>query len=232
MRRPGLWPVGRCRTGRPVPSVGGAGMTGVTDGGPAPGLTPNRQGEPPCSPSPPPRPPAAGRPLRPWPGSPPRPSPPLDERGDLQAERRAFWSGADRPLPGEQAALPPQHCGGGDQPVPQPSWQEPGQRGWDRAAGPVQPGRGLARRGAATRCRRTSSLAFASAGERPGRTSQPQSRTKIGGRRDTADHDALRRPWPPLQRTGQAGFWLPQAATPVHAVAWVAGPGATPSAPC
>ena len=34
----------------------------------------------------------------------------------------------------------------GDQPVhPQPWWQEPDQRGEDRAVGLVQPGRGLAR---------------------------------------------------------------------------------------
>ena len=40
-------------------------------------------------------------------------------------------------------------------------------------------GRELARRSTATSCRSTSSSAFLDADERPSRTSQPQSRTKI-----------------------------------------------------
>ena len=42
---------------------------------------------------------------------------------------------------GDQAAVPPEHRAGGDQPVgSQLGWQEPDQRGEDRAVGPVQPG--------------------------------------------------------------------------------------------
>ena len=51
--------------------------------------------------------------------------------------------------------------------------------GQDGAAGLVHPGRGLARRSMATSCRSTSSPAFSEADGRPGRTSQPQSRTKM-----------------------------------------------------
>jgi hypothetical protein len=48
------------------------------------------------------------------------------------------------PLPGDQAAVPPQDGARRDQPVrPQPSAQVPDQRGEDGAAGPVQPGPGL-----------------------------------------------------------------------------------------
>src|SRR5213592_2876249 len=51
-------------------------------------------------------------------------------------------------------------------------------------------GRELARRSTATSCRSTSSSASLEADERPSRTGQPQTRTKIrySRRRDTADH--------------------------------------------
>ena len=55
--------------------------------------------------------------------------------------RRPSRPAGIRPLPGDQAAVPPQHGSRRDQPVhPQPSGQEPDQRGEDRAVGPVQPG--------------------------------------------------------------------------------------------
>jgi hypothetical protein len=48
------------------------------------------------------------------------------------------------PLPGDQAPVPSQDGAGYDQPVhPQPGGQQPGQRGEDSAAGPVQPGPGM-----------------------------------------------------------------------------------------
>jgi hypothetical protein len=47
--------------------------------------------------------------------------------------------------------------------------------------------------------------------DRPSRTIQPQTRTKIrqGRRRDTDDHDAVRRPWPSPHVTRHADFWHP-----------------------
>ena len=66
---------------------------------------------------------------------------PLDERGDLGADRRPSRLVRIGPLAGDQAAVPAQDGAGGDQPVrPQPGRQEPDQRGEDRAVGPVQPG--------------------------------------------------------------------------------------------
>jgi hypothetical protein len=55
-------------------------------------------------------------------------------------------------------------------------------------------GRGLDRRSTATSCRSTSSSASLEADDRPSRTSQPQTRTKMrySRRRDTDDHDAVR----------------------------------------
>ena len=45
------------------------------------------------------------------------------------------------PLPGDQAAVPPQDGAGGDQPAhSRPCRQQPDQCGEDRAVGPVQPG--------------------------------------------------------------------------------------------
>jgi hypothetical protein len=69
-------------------------------------------------------------------------------------------------LAGERATLT---AGAGDR----------GRGGEDRAVGPVEPWPGLARRSTATSCRSTSSLAFLEADDRPSRTSQPQSRTKM-----------------------------------------------------
>jgi hypothetical protein len=60
----------------------------------------------------------------------------------------------------------------------QPCRQELDQRGEDRPVGPVQPGRGLARRSTATSCRSTSSSASLKADDRLSRTIQPQTRTK------------------------------------------------------
>ena len=66
---------------------------------------------------------------------------PLDQRGDLDADRRSARPARIDPSAGDQAAVPPQDCAGGNQPVyPQPCWQEPDQRSEDRAVGPVEPG--------------------------------------------------------------------------------------------
>ena len=69
---------------------------------------------------------------------------PLDQRGDLGADLRPACPVRVSPFPGDQAAVPPQHGAGSDQPVhPQVSGQQPDERGQDRAVGPVQPGRGM-----------------------------------------------------------------------------------------
>ena len=105
---------------------------------------------------------------------------PLDQRGDLGTDRRPARPVRTGPLLCDEAPVPPQHSAGCDQPVhPQAAGQEPGQRGEDRAIGPVQPGLGEVRRSMATSCRSTSSSMSLEAGERPNRTSQPQSRMKI-----------------------------------------------------
>ena len=66
---------------------------------------------------------------------------PLDQRGDLGADRRPSRPVRVGPLAGDEAAVPAQDGAGGDQPVhPQPWRQEPDQRGEDRAVGPVEPG--------------------------------------------------------------------------------------------
>ena len=66
---------------------------------------------------------------------------PLDQRGDLGADRRPSGPVRVSPFPGDQAAVPPQDGAGRDQAVhPQPCRQEPDQRGEDRPVGPVQPG--------------------------------------------------------------------------------------------
>ncbi len=68
-------------------------------------------------------------------------SEPLDQRGHLGADWRSTRPVRIRPLPGDQAAVPPKNGAGRDQPVcPQPPRQEPDQRGEDRSVGPVQPG--------------------------------------------------------------------------------------------
>jgi hypothetical protein len=66
---------------------------------------------------------------------------PLDQRGDLGADRRPSHPVRIGPLAGDQAAVPAQDGARGDEPVPsQPCWQEPDQRGKDGAVGPVEPG--------------------------------------------------------------------------------------------
>jgi hypothetical protein len=105
---------------------------------------------------------------------------PHDERGNLGAEWRPSRPVRIVHLRGEHAALPAQDGAGGHQPVrAQPSRQEPDQRGEDRLVGPVQPGRGWARRSTATACRSTRSSASLAADDRASRTSQPHSRTKM-----------------------------------------------------
>jgi hypothetical protein len=65
----------------------------------------------------------------------------LDQHDDLGADRRPSCPVRVGPLPDDQAAVPPQDGAGGDQAMrPQPSRQEPDQRGEDCAVGPVQPG--------------------------------------------------------------------------------------------
>jgi len=69
---------------------------------------------------------------------------PLDQRGDLGADRRPSRPVRARPPAGAQAAVPAQDCTGGDQPVQtHRCWQEPDQRGEDGAVGPVEPGPGI-----------------------------------------------------------------------------------------
>jgi hypothetical protein len=65
-------------------------------------------------------------------------------------------------------------------------------------------GLGLVQRSTATSCRKTSSSAFLDADERPSRTSQPQSRTKIRSsrRRDTTDHHAYHHTSPQVTEPG------------------------------
>jgi len=60
------------------------------------------------------------------------------------ADRRSSRAARTGQLSGDQAAVPPQDGGGGDQPVcPQPSRQERNPRGQDRSAGPAEPGPGI-----------------------------------------------------------------------------------------
>jgi hypothetical protein len=107
--------------------------------------------------------------------------------------RRPDWaSRAARigPLPGDQATVPPQDGARRDQPVrPQPSRQEPDQRGQHRAVGPVPPGPGQVTRSTATSCRSTSSSASLNAGERPSRTSQQAARKS--GRADATTRPVI-----------------------------------------
>ena len=65
---------------------------------------------------------------------------PLDQRGDLGADRRPSRAVRVGPFVSHQLSVPPQDGAGRDQPVrPQPSGQVPDQRGEDRPVGPVQP---------------------------------------------------------------------------------------------
>jgi hypothetical protein len=104
----------------------------------------------------------------------------LDQRGDLGADRRPSHPAGIGPVPGDQAAVPPQHGSRRDQPVrPQPSGQEPDQHGEDRVVGPVQPG---PRSGAAQHgdlVPQHQQFRVFDAEERPSRTSQPQTRMKM-----------------------------------------------------
>jgi len=106
---------------------------------------------------------------------------PLDERGDLGAYRRASGVVRVDPLLSDQATMPSQNGARRDQPVClQPSGQVPDQCGQYRPVGARSSrGRGLLRRSTATSCRSTSSSVFLDAGDRPSRTSQLQSWTKI-----------------------------------------------------
>jgi hypothetical protein len=66
---------------------------------------------------------------------------PLDQRGDLGADRRPSRPVRIGSLAGDQAAVPPQDSAESDQPVhAQPGRQQPDQRGEDRAVGPAEPG--------------------------------------------------------------------------------------------
>jgi len=105
---------------------------------------------------------------------------PLDQRGDLGTDRRPARPVRIGPLPRAEAAVPPQHTAGCDQPVIR---RLPGRSRISaaRTARSAQSSRGLGvvRRSTATSCRSTSSSMSLEAGERPSRTSQPQSRMKI-----------------------------------------------------
>ena len=112
-----------------------------------------------------------------------------------QRTRRPGWaSRAARtgPLPGDQATVPPQDGARRDQPVrPQPSRQEPDQRGQHRPAGLVPPGPGQVRRSTATSCRSTSSSVSLNAGEH--RQDKPASKPhedQTAQTHDTAGHHA------------------------------------------
>jgi len=87
---------------------------------------------------------------------------PLDQRGDLGADRRPPYPVRAFPLAGDQAALPAQDGAGRDQPAhPPPSRQEPDQGGEDGEGGagdspsarfsPSSPARGLRHRTARPR---------------------------------------------------------------------------------
>ena len=105
---------------------------------------------------------------------------PPDQRGDLGADRRPTRPVRVGPLPGDQAAVPPQDAAGGDQPV-RPQLPGRSRIRTARTARSAQSsrGRGWVRPGTATSCRSTSSSAFLGAVERPGSTSHPQTRMKI-----------------------------------------------------
>ena len=105
---------------------------------------------------------------------------PSDQRGDLCTDWWPACAVRIGPLPGDQAAVPPQDGTGGDQPVPpQPCWQEPDQRGEDCAVGPVEPGPRMGPAQHSEFVPKHQQLRVFDADERPSRTSQPQSRTKI-----------------------------------------------------
>ena len=93
---------------------------------------------------------------------------PLDERGDLGADRRPSCPVRVGPLPGDQAAVPPQDGAGGDQPVhPQPCGRRRISAARTARSAQSSRGRGWVRRSTATSCRSTSSSAFLEADDRP-----------------------------------------------------------------
>ena len=104
---------------------------------------------------------------------------PLDQRADLGTERRSARPVRIGPLPGDEAAVPPQNGAGCDRCIR----SRPGRSRINaaRTARSAQSSRslGVVRRSTATSCRSTSSSTSLEAGERPSKTSQPQSRMKI-----------------------------------------------------
>ena len=104
----------------------------------------------------------------------------LDERGDLGAGRRAFRVVREvcfflarrrchrRRVPGGPAGVPAAVWAAAGSAWPAPHWSAQSSRG-----------RGSLRRSMATSCRSTSSSARFDAGDWPGKTSKPQSRTKM-----------------------------------------------------
>jgi hypothetical protein len=102
------------------------------------------------------------------------------QRGDLGADRRPSCPVRAGPLPGDQAAVPPQDGAGvtsrcirsraGRSRISAARTARSAQFSWDR---------GWVQRSMATSCRSTKSSASLEADDRPGRTSQPQSRTKM-----------------------------------------------------
>jgi hypothetical protein len=76
--------------------------------------------------------------------------------------------------------VPAQDGAWGDQPVhPQPCWQEPDERGEDRPVGPVEPGPRMSAAQHSDLVPQHEQLGVLDAEDRPSRTSQPQTRTKI-----------------------------------------------------
>jgi hypothetical protein len=135
---------------------------------------------------------------------------PLDERGDLGADRRMPRPVRIGPPAGDQAAVPARDgAGSNESACSQPSGRS--RISAARAARSAQssPGRGSARRSTATPCRTTGNSASLEADDRPSRTSLPQPRTTVrqSRRRDTDDHDAARLARPSSQVTGHAYFW-------------------------
>ena len=105
---------------------------------------------------------------------------PLDERRDLSTDRWASGPVRVGPFLSHQATMPSQDGAGRDQPVClQPLGSCRISAASTARSAQSSRGRGLRRRRTATSCRSTSSSAFLDAGDRPSRTSQLQSRTKI-----------------------------------------------------
>ena len=71
---------------------------------------------------------------------------PLDQSGDIGADRRSSRPIRVGPLAGDEAAMPAHDSAGGDQPMhPKPRGQEPDQRGEDRSVGTENHGWGYRR---------------------------------------------------------------------------------------